>query len=112
MIKGVVGLRPDLEGQRLLLVNVLEECHIDVGKVRSAERIARNVAEDVLCWVPIEDARLLETGIVVRSAEMVEIIVQHLREHNRTAGSTRPERRAGTCVEHAEWFSGAPVRLS
>ena len=49
MIEGVVCLRPDLESQRLLLVNVLEECHIDVGKVRSAERIARNVAKDVLC---------------------------------------------------------------
>src|SRR5438270_13160675 len=40
VVERVVCLRADLESQRLLLVNVLEECHIDVGKVRPPERIA------------------------------------------------------------------------
>src|SRR3984885_15848811 len=93
MIEGVVCLRPDLKSQGLLLVNVLEKCHINVGKVRSGERVASIVAEDVLCSVPIEDARLLKTGIVERTAGMAEVAVQHFGGHNGTAGSTRRERR-------------------
>src|SRR5262249_53860613 len=76
-----------------------------------AERIASKVTEDVLCCGPIEDARLLEARIVERGAKMVEIVVQYLREHNRTASSTCPERSASTLIEHAERFSRPPVRL-